>query len=111
MSVPPLGASVTLKLPKLLTPIHFLRPSVRNDYVPLITDWCVTLALTHLTPDTLVDLVEVALREYRIIVVDENLCVCSSAVLAFVAWLRPLSWCGGKEHTHDTTHKHLRVGR
>jgi hypothetical protein len=40
----------------------------------------------------LVTLLECALMEFKVIVVDPNLALLSSAVLSFVPLLRPLAW-------------------
>lgn len=94
-AVPNRGQNLVLPAPKLLLPIQFQRPQGgKNETNTLIAQWCCPLAWAHLTAETLLDLIELALREFKIIVIDSNLCMLSAAVYSFVPLLAPLKWSG-----------------
>lgn len=93
--VPNLGGSIVIPAPRLLLPIEFHRPSSRGGEIhALLSQWATPLAWCRLTADTLVDLLEFALREMKIVVVDDNLAMLSAAVYAIAPMLRPLKWSG-----------------
>lgn len=95
-AVPARGASLKLPAPKLLLPIEFQRPNASpgKEARTLVAHWCCPLAWSYLTPETLVDLLELALREFKIIVVDANLAMLSASVMSFQPLLHPLKWAG-----------------
>jgi hypothetical protein len=93
---PPRGGSLLLPAPKLLLPIQFQRPNAApgKETRTLIAQWCAPLAWTHLGPESLVDLLEILLREFKVVVVDSNLAMLSAAVMACGPLLHPLKWSG-----------------
>ena len=95
MPLPQRGQSITLTASKLLQPIQFHRPAMgKSETHTLIAQWNCNLAWTHITPEMLLDLLELALREAKIIVVDKNLGMLSAAVYSLAPLLSPLKWSG-----------------
>jgi hypothetical protein len=95
--LPERGGLLKLPAPKLLNPITFQRPNLRGESREahwLVAQWCSPLAWTYLTADTLVDLLEALCREFKLVVVDDNLAMLSAAVLSCGPILHPLTWSG-----------------
>lgn len=101
--VPCMGETLTLPVPKLLLPISFTRGtsihgdsigSDSNETMTYMREWCCVLAWSYISCDVLIDLLELALREYKIVVVDSNLALLSAACMSIHPMLQPLTWCG-----------------
>jgi hypothetical protein len=94
--VPGRGESLYLPAPKLLLPISFVRPNLSQtkERIALIAQWVCPLAWTLMSAEMLVDLLEILLREFKLIVVDTNLAMLSAAVLSCAPLLHPLIWSG-----------------
>ena len=103
MRVPAAGDGFVLEVDASLPSIVFERAGVGAGEVGVevvserevalsVSQWSLCVAWTFVSAEMLVDMLECALRETKIIVVDPNLAMLSSAVLSFIALLRPLSW-------------------
>ena len=101
MRVPEVGDGFVLEVDNSLPSIQFERVGKaggRADVVSklevslYVSQWSLCVAWTFVSAEMVVDMLECALRETKIIVVDPNLAMLSSAVLSFIPLLRPLSW-------------------
>ena len=75
--------------------IIFQRPiGIGADIDILLANYCCVLSWSNIKAIDLVQLLECALKEYKIIICSENLALTTSAVLSFIPLLHPLSWTG-----------------
>ena len=102
MRVPAAGDGFVLEVDSSLPSIQFERVGggvggvgdvVSEAEVGLyVSQWSMCVAWTFVSAEMVVDMLECALRETKIIVVDPNLAMLSAAVLSFIPLVRPLSW-------------------
>ncbi|XXQ34572.1 UDENN domain-containing protein [Plasmodiophora brassicae] len=82
---------VKVACPYELPMIVFKRPRLEID---AIREWCCSLAFSVSSSDTLVLILDLALREHSVIVVSDNLSLVSASVFAIVVMIAPLQWQG-----------------
>ena len=102
MRVPAAGDGFVLEVDSSLPSIQFERVGggiggvgdvvSEAELALYVSQWSMCVAWTFVSAEMVVDMLECALRETKIIVVDPNLAMLSAAVLSFIPLVRPLCW-------------------
>ncbi|PRP89078.1 hypothetical protein PROFUN_01798 [Planoprotostelium fungivorum] len=86
------GASLTFKIPGELHSLAFKAPEGNEDR--LVGEWTLPLTFKALRLESILQIINAALVETRIIIVCPNMGVLSSLVLSLIPLLRPYAWQG-----------------
>jgi hypothetical protein len=96
ISPPFAGSSLFFQVDQGLQPITFQRlqsiPSLQDEYITYLSQWCLPTLFSCVSPDCLVWLLSLVLVECKLIVVGSECGLISCVVLGLLTLLKPFDW-------------------